>query len=84
MTPSTSPSPNAVPSSPACRETPAQAVASTLGSASTISSSAPAISGTTSRIQPTTTARAQGLSAVASGWCHRPGSNPVITGPMRE
>ena len=62
----------------------AHAVASSRGSDSTISSIETAISGTTTRIHATTTTRAQVFSAVASGWCQRPGSSPLSTGPIRR
>jgi hypothetical protein len=41
------------------------------------------MSGTTSSTQAITTTRAQVFRAVASGCRHRPGSRPVMTGPMR-
>src|SRR5215207_2455273 len=82
-TPSTSPSPKAAASSALCWRSDAHAVASNRGRASTIRSREAAISGTTTSTQAITTTRAQVFSAVASGCRQRPGSRPLITGPMR-
>jgi hypothetical protein len=41
------------------------------------------MSGTATSTHAITTARAQGFSAVASGWCQFRGSRPFMIGPIR-
>lgn len=78
-----SPSPMSAESCPLCATTDTQAVASSRGSEMTMSSIEIAMSGTTTTTQAVTTTRAQGLRALASAECPRPGSRPRRIGPMR-